>query len=95
MAVTAKQVTGELVGEAVARGEIDLGLQQISELVAVSGVDFVGPLPEEVQFASPISAAVARDAKEGTSRLGFSHHLNAPCPSGARPPSGDLGLRAR
>src|SRR3954470_7927819 len=71
MAAKAGQITGELVGEAVARGEIDLGLQQVSELVAVSGVDFAGPLPDQVQLVSPIVAAVARDAKERDAAKAF------------------------
>lgn len=71
MAAKAKQVTGELVGEAVARGEIDLGLQQVSELIAVSGVDFAGPLPDQAQLVSPIVAAVAQNAKERDAAKAF------------------------
>jgi molybdate transport system substrate-binding protein len=96
MAVTAKLVTGELVGEAVARGEIDLGLQQISELVAVSGVDFVGPLPDEVQFASPISAAVAQDAKERDAAKAFLDFLMSDEAAPALRKSGlDTPIRAK
>ena len=71
MAAKDKQVTGELVGEAVARGEIDLGLQQVSELIAVSGVDFAGPLPDQAQLVSPIVAAVAQNAKERDAAKAF------------------------
>jgi molybdate transport system substrate-binding protein len=59
-----KKITGELVGEAIARGELEIGLQQVSELKAVKGVSFLGPLPEEVQFASVISCAIAQSARE-------------------------------
>ncbi|WP_407669202.1 substrate-binding domain-containing protein [Paraburkholderia phytofirmans] len=49
----------ELVGEAVARGDVEVGLRQISELRAVPGVDYVGPLPANPQKNSLISAAIA------------------------------------
>jgi molybdate transport system substrate-binding protein len=54
----------ELVGTAIERGDADLGLQQISELRAISGIQYVGPLPEAVQKVSVISAAIGKDAKE-------------------------------
>lgn len=54
----------ELVGTAVERGDADLGLQQISELRAIPGIQYVGPLPEAVQQVSVISAAVGKDARE-------------------------------
>jgi molybdate transport system substrate-binding protein len=54
----------ELVGTAIERGDADLGLQQISELRAISGIQYVGPLPETVQKVSVISAAIGKDAKE-------------------------------
>ena len=38
-----------LVGFIVARGEAEIGIQQMAELMAVSGVDVVGPLPEALQ----------------------------------------------
>jgi molybdate transport system substrate-binding protein len=52
----------ELVGDVIARGEVAIGLQQISELRVVPGVDYVGPLPTALQKTSLISAALARDA---------------------------------
>lgn len=52
----------ELVGQAIARGEVELGLQQISELRVVPGVDYVGPLPDELQKISTISTAIATHA---------------------------------
>jgi molybdate transport system substrate-binding protein len=49
---------GERVGAVVARGEAEIGFQQISELLPVDGIDFVGPLPAEVQRITIFSAGV-------------------------------------
>ena len=38
---------GERVGAVVARGEAEIGFQQISELLPIDGIDFVGPLPRK------------------------------------------------
>jgi molybdate transport system substrate-binding protein len=50
---------GERVGAVVARGEAEIGFQQISELLPVSGIDHVMPLPPDVQKVSVFSAGVA------------------------------------
>lgn len=47
-----------LTGEPVARGEVEMAVQQVSELKAVPGVDIVGPLPASLQTPSVFSAAV-------------------------------------
>jgi molybdate transport system substrate-binding protein len=52
------------VGEAVARGDADLGLQQISELLPVPGVAVVGPLPDAVQKVTVFSAGMFVQAGE-------------------------------
>lgn len=41
--------SGAQVGELIARGEVDLGFQQISELLHFKGIDYLGPLPAEIQ----------------------------------------------
>jgi molybdate transport system substrate-binding protein len=52
-------IGGERVGAVVARGEAEIGFQQISELLPVPGIDHVTPLPPEVQKISVFSAGVA------------------------------------
>lgn len=47
-----------LTAEVVARGEAALAVQQISELLAVPGVEFLGPVPEPLQVKALFSAAV-------------------------------------
>ena len=51
----------ELVGDVIARGDVELGLQQISELRVVRGVDYLGPLPDSLQKISVMSAVQAAD----------------------------------
>src|SRR5213595_26812 len=41
--------SGEPVGNVVARGEAEIGFQQVAELIHVAGVSFVGPIPAELQ----------------------------------------------
>jgi ABC-type molybdate transport system, periplasmic component len=53
----------ELVGHALLRGDAEVGLQQMSELLAVPGIQIVGPLPDSVQRVNVIAAAVANNAE--------------------------------
>ncbi|NJD34291.1 MAG: ABC transporter substrate-binding protein [Betaproteobacteria bacterium] len=46
---TKQPASGVQVGELLARGEADLGFQQISELLHVKGIDYLGPLPADIQ----------------------------------------------
>src|SRR5204862_7008483 len=41
--------SGEPVAAVVARGEAEIGFQQVAELIHVAGVDFVGTVPPEIQ----------------------------------------------
>ena len=50
---------GERVGAVVARGELDVGFQQMSELLPVPGIAHITPLPPEVQKVSMFSAGIA------------------------------------
>jgi len=73
----AHMITGELVGEAVVRGEIEMALQQVSELKAVKGVDFVGPLPESLQKANVMVVAIAKESKEQKAAKDFVDFLTS------------------
>ena len=55
---------GTPVGEVVARGEAEIGVQQISELLPVAGVEIIGPLPASLQKITTFSAGVLAAAKE-------------------------------
>ena len=58
-----KRILSERVGTVVARGEAELGLQQVSELVPIAGIDYIGPLPDEVQQNTLFSAGIVTGAK--------------------------------
>ena len=60
----AKRIVSERVGTIVARGEAELGFQQVSELLPITGIDYVGPLPEPVQRVTIFSAGIAAKARE-------------------------------
>jgi molybdate transport system substrate-binding protein len=49
---------------AVANGESEIALQPVSELLHIPGVDFVGPVPTEIQYMSVFSAAIVSGSKE-------------------------------
>lgn len=50
--------SGVQVGEIVARGEADLGFQQVSELLHLKGIDYLGPLPADIQYITVFSAGL-------------------------------------
>jgi molybdate transport system substrate-binding protein len=58
-----RRIDRERVGAVVARGEAEIGFQQISELLPVPGIEVVGPLPPEVQRVTVFSAGVAAASK--------------------------------
>jgi molybdate transport system substrate-binding protein len=60
----AKKIPATPVGEIVARGDAELGFQQIAELRPVSGIDIVGQLPPDLQKITVFSAGIATVSKE-------------------------------
>ncbi len=60
----ARKIPAIPVGEIVARGDAEIGFQQISELRPVEGIDIVGPLPDELQKITLFSAGIATVSKE-------------------------------
>jgi molybdate transport system substrate-binding protein len=66
------------VAEFVARGEADLAVQQIPELLPVDGVDFAGPLPDELQLYTVFSAGVGAACKAEDVANDFIDALTAP-----------------
>lgn len=74
----AKMIPAEPVALGVARGDSELGFQQISELLPIPGVELVGPLPEPVQKITVFSAAVAAGATEAEAGMALIAFLASP-----------------
>jgi molybdate transport system substrate-binding protein len=55
---------GVPVGELIARGEVEIGFQQVSELLPIGGIDYLGPLPADVQHFTIFCAGVHIAAQE-------------------------------
>jgi molybdate transport system substrate-binding protein len=73
-----KQVQGEPAGGVVARGEAEIGFQQVSELLPVPGIDIVGPLPPDIQQITAFSAGLHVAATEADAAKALVQFLTAP-----------------
>jgi molybdate transport system substrate-binding protein len=71
------------VAEFVARGEVEIAVQQVSELLPVIGADFVGPFPSELQLLTVFSAGVSTVSKEPKAAKAFIDFLAAPTSASA------------
>jgi molybdate transport system substrate-binding protein len=74
----AKTPAGGAVGELVARGEAELAVQQIPELMAVAGTTFVGPLPPEIQSFTVFTAGVFSEARHAAAARVLVEFLSTP-----------------
>lgn len=61
---TAKKIMSERVGAVVARGDAELGFQQVSELIYFKELDFVGTLPDAVQQTIFFSSALVQGSEQ-------------------------------
>jgi len=73
-----KQVKGEPVGAVVARGDAEIGFQQVSELLPVAGITFVGPLPPEIQQITVFAAGVHTQARDPEAAAALVKFLTSP-----------------
>lgn len=62
---------GVPVGTLVARGDVELGFQQLSELLHVDGITLLGPLPEAIQITTTFSAAICTTASQPDAARAF------------------------
>lgn len=67
-----------LTGEVVARGEADLAVQLMPELMAVPGVDVVGPFPPVVQSYVVLTGGISTDTAYGERAKAFLAYLKTP-----------------
>jgi molybdate transport system substrate-binding protein len=91
----ARVIPAEPVGNVVARGEAEIGFQQISELKPIAGIDLVGPLPSELQQDTIYSGGMVANSHEPIAALALIQFLASPAASPAIEASGmePIGLR--
>lgn len=65
-AKTVQAPPGVPVGRLIAKGEVELGFQQLSELINLEGIDVIGTLPDEVAYITTFSAGIAATANQET-----------------------------
>jgi len=73
-----RRIDTERVGAVVARGEAELGFQQLSELLPVAGIDVVGPLPADVQRVTTFAAGIGSAATHPETTTRFLAFLASP-----------------
>ncbi len=71
----AKLMSGGYVAELVAKGEVEVAIHQISEIVPVSGVTLVGPLPAEVQNTTIYAGGLSATARDVPAAQALLAHL--------------------
>lgn len=69
---------GVSVGSLVAKGEVALGFQQLSEMMGVAGIEVIGGLPEAVQIVTTFSAAQAASSTQPEAVQAFLQFLASP-----------------
>ena len=79
----ARKIPAEPVAGVVARGDAEIGFQQIPELLPVPGVDLVGKLPPELQTVTVFSAGIATISKEPDAGGALIKFLASPAASAA------------
>ncbi len=72
------RVSGERVGAVVARGDAAIGFQQVSELLPIEGVTYVGTIPDEVQKVTMFSAGITTRAKDLDAARILIEYLSSP-----------------
>jgi molybdate transport system substrate-binding protein len=70
--------SGEPVAAVVSRGEAEIGFQQVSELMHVAGVDYVGAIPAELQPGFTFAGALTRKAEEVEASAALLRFLGSP-----------------
>ena len=82
---------GGYIGRVVAAGEAEIAIQQIVELLAVPGIELVGPLPDEIQKVFPTAAGIFTASKQPQAAEALLQFLLAPA---ATPIFREKGLEA-
>ena len=72
-----KQSPGQ-IGDVLARGGAEIGFQQVSELIAVKGITYLGPLPDDIQLITVFSGGVHSQAKNPAGAAALLKFLTSP-----------------
>ena len=83
------RVVGERVGAVVARGGAAIGFQQVSELLPIAGITYVGTIPDEVQKVTLFSAGITTRARNTDAAKALIDFLASPR---AAPTIADTGM---
>lgn len=73
-----RRIENERVGDVVARGEVEIGFQQMSELLATAGITVLGPIPAEVQQFTVLSAAIPLATRQPEAARSLIAHVASP-----------------
>jgi molybdate transport system substrate-binding protein len=84
--------SGATVGPIIAGGEVEVGFEQMSELLHADGIDVIGPLPAEIQHTTVISCGISAATEEPDAARTLVGFLPAPT---ARDAIERAGLQAR
>lgn len=87
--------SGEPVAAVVARGEAEIGFQQVAELIHVPGIDFVGTVPSEVQPPTLFVGALPMASKQSDAGIALLRFLSSPDAAVVITKSGMKPLAAR
>ena len=71
LAPKSRRIISERVAAVVARGEVEIGFQQVSEILSIAGAAYAGPIPDEYQRVTTFSTGIAANAQNpvGAQRL--------------------------
>jgi molybdate transport system substrate-binding protein len=75
--------TGVFVGTIIANREVEVGFQQVSELSHFPGIDYVGPLPADIQSYTMFSSGIVAGAKEADAAKALVKFITSPAAAGA------------
>jgi molybdate transport system substrate-binding protein len=70
--------TAIFVGSIIASGEVEIGFQQVSELSQFAGVDYLGPLPADIQQYTTFSSGIMKTAKEAEAAKALVKYITSP-----------------
>jgi molybdate transport system substrate-binding protein len=94
----AGEMTGKIKGgtvATVATGEVEIAIRPVGELVNVPGIDFVGPVPEKVQYLSIFSAAIVAGSQQVDAGQRLIHFLGSEAAEAAIRRSGMDPVKSR